>query len=123
LAIGLGSGWPPIVFISSITMATAALLFFFFVEERPKGEYKLLIDADDVETHLKDGRNTLTRSQLTENLTAISQKSNKDGVGFFKAWTLENVAMYATSYALIKLIFYGMLMWLPYYVRSGLGKS
>jgi hypothetical protein len=50
-------------------------------------------------------------------------EKEKHGIGFFKAWTIDGVAIYATSYALVKLIFYGMLMWLPYYVRTGLGKS
>jgi hypothetical protein len=36
---------------------------------------------------------------------------------------IDGVAVYATSFALVKLAHYGILMWLPYYVREGLGKS
>ena len=46
----------------------------------------------------------------------------KEGVGFFKAWTVPGVAIYAITFAFVKLVFYGMLMWLPYYVKEGLGR-
>jgi hypothetical protein len=43
LAIAIGTSWPPIVLVSSIAMTVAAALFFLFVEERPRGEYREMI--------------------------------------------------------------------------------
>jgi hypothetical protein len=48
-------------------MASAAVLFCLFVEERPTGEYKILIDGGDVETPLTDRPNMVNGSQLTDN--------------------------------------------------------
>ena len=46
------------------------------------------------------------------------KKSSEKSIGFLKAWTIPGVAFYAVSFACLKGTQYGMLFWLPLYLKD-----
>jgi hypothetical protein len=44
--------------------------------------------------------------------------SGEKSIGFVKAWTIPGVAFYAISFACLKGTQYGMLFWLPLYLKE-----
>lgn len=113
VALGAGGSWYVVIFITSIVMVITALMFAAFGAEKPVGDYKEIINFDEV----AEKESLAPREHDVE-----SGMSQKDGISFFQAWTIPGVALYAGVYACVKCVNYGMMMWLPYYVKEGLGK-
>jgi OPA family glycerol-3-phosphate transporter-like MFS transporter 3 len=114
IIFGLSGQWYTVTILTAVIMAVMAILFAAFGEERPGTKYQKIIEEADQEV-------SLAAMQSTEDKKYDAGK--KDGISFFAAWKVDDVAVYAFSFAAIKSINYGLFMWLPYYIVEGLGES
>lgn len=80
--------WELVLITTGSLVAISGILIFFFVDEKPES----------------------LELQLT--LSNSSQKS----ITFWQAWFLPGVFQYALIFAFMKLVNYGFLFWLPYYL-------
>ena len=109
--IGAGAAWYYTTVMTAFTMALISILFALFGREHPPTKYRHQLTQVSNESIQSDFE-----------MESDHNAQPKEGVGFFKAWMVPGVAIYACAFAFVKLVFYGMLMWLPYYVKEGLGR-
>ena len=91
---GFYSSWEAVVVALSVFLLLVALLFYFTISEKPKHR---------LEEPLLEGT-----SQC---------------IGFWEAWLIPGVIPYTVSYTCLKLLNYGVLMWLPFYLEKKIGMS
>lgn len=84
--------WETVMIVSGSLVALSGILIFFFVQESPYSK------------------------EITEDLSS----SHKKSISFWKAWLLPNVLQFAIIFAFMKLVNYGFLFWLPYYLSEAI---
>lgn len=99
------------VILTTMTYNLFVAALFLFVNDKPHPSLLPPADSADLE------------AALQEEDQDLSQPRRKRGISFWKAWQLPGVLIYALNYACVKLLNYGMMMWLPFYVTIELGIS
>jgi OPA family glycerol-3-phosphate transporter-like MFS transporter 3 len=102
LLLYLGVPWPLVLLPPACVLCIVAILFFFVAEERPTLE-------------LLQGEFTSLNAAASPLINATDQKR---AISFWEAWRLPGVAIYAIDFAFVKLLNYGMMFWLPYYLSN-----
>ena len=96
LLLSLGVRWPLVVLPAGGLLCCIALLFYAVADERPS-------------------------DSLLEVVPSPEKTEEKRPISFLEAWTLPGVALFAADFAFVKLLNYGMMFWLPYYLSTHLG--
>ena len=94
----LGFSWEYLVLTNLIFLLLAAFVFATFAYDKPS-------QVPGVQGLLENTH------------------SSKKGISFWKAWLLPGVLLYALNYSCVKLLNYGMMMWLPYYLEKQVNLS
>ena len=102
--------WPVVMFGTASISFVVGLLFLFTIDERPQKE---LFDIAQQENSL--GEPMMDRPS--------TWKQHKKGIPFLEAWLIQGVLICSLGYIGVKILNYGLIMWLPYYVEIGLKGS
>lgn len=100
------------VIMTTIVYNVLVAFLFLLVNDKPHPSLLPPADSPDVEGVLQE-----------ENEEDVSLPRRKRGISFWEAWRLPGVLVYALNFACVKLLNYGMMMWLPFYVTVELGLS
>ena len=104
LMLYAGFSWKVILLTCAFIVILVSFVFFIVVEDRPSLD---LIAADsccDKEFSLM-----------------VKQRSfTKHGINFFSAWRIQGVLIYSVTFACTKVLLYGMLFWLPFFLTNRL---
>ena len=106
--------WEYITMTSALFMVTIAITYMLFIPDHPssamfEGQCKRHIAEELV--------------QELQPLKSGPDQGRKQGISIFKAWMLPGVFIYSMDYAAVKLLNYGMMFWLPYYLDNHVGLS
>ena len=101
LMLYLGYSWEAILLLCAVIVATVSIVFALVAEDKPPLD---LLAADvccDKEFFL-----------------VMKHRSGqaKHGINFFEAWKIPGVLSYSLAFACVKLLLYGMLFWLPFFL-------
>ena len=107
----LGMGWEWVIAIPALLVTVVAVCLLTLVYDRPKAREAAerpslsapLLNQDRGASHLETQADT-------------EPTDSKSPLGFWESWRLPGVALCAFSYGGIKLLNYGMRMWMPYYL-------
>ncbi|CAG9315777.1 unnamed protein product [Blepharisma stoltei] len=91
----LNSSWEIVIIVTTIFLLSIGVIFFFTVKERPDSKW-------------------LQNQQVLLDEEKDNSSQEQPSLSFIQAWMLPRVAVYALTYACVKLLNYSMLMWLPF---------
>ena len=103
--------WWWILVVTGALMAVVALIMLLFVYDHPK---------KTKDPKLVSINGTLVHSTSTK---VDRQMSHRNTLSFWAAWKLPGVTCCALCYGGVKLLNYGMMMWLPYYLIANFGMT
>ena len=106
----LGMSWEWVIAIPALLVAAVAVSLLVVVYDHPKAKEAAEVSSRSAPLIARD-----VASQ-SETLAEYEQEDHKSHVGFWESWRLPGVALCAFSYGGIKLLNYGMRMWMPYYL-------
>lgn len=109
LIIILHGTWMDVLLPFAILQVVTGLIFFFTIKDTPQQifapeEIKMLDQNSDSK----------------ESVTVVQNK--KHGIPFLAALRLPGVIPYSLNYACVKFLYYGLSMWLPYFLDKRLNK-
>ena len=110
LQTALHFSWPVVMFGTASISFIVGIMFLLTVEERPKKEIFDLACAENV----------MAEPMMVRPST---WKQVKQGIPFLDAWMIQGVLICSLGYIGVKILNYGLIMWLPYYVEVGLHGS
>ena len=99
--------WPVVMFGTASISVIVGVMFLLTVEERPKKEIFDLAFAENLSAEPMMDRPS-------------TWKQVKRGIPFLDAWLIQGVLICSFGYIGAKILNYGLIMWLPYYVEVGL---
>jgi OPA family glycerol-3-phosphate transporter-like MFS transporter 3 len=98
------------MFVTASISFIVGIMFLLTVEERPNKEIFDLAYAENV-----------TAEPMM--VRPSTWKQVKRGIPFLDAWMIQGVLICSLGYIGVKILNYGLIMWLPYYVEVGLHGS
>lgn len=103
LMIYMGYSWEAILLLCAIIVALVSLIFAFLAEDKPPLDLLAADACCDKEFFL-----------------VVKHRSGhpKQGINFFEAWKIPGVLSYSLAFACVKLLLYGMLFWLPFFLSK-----
>lgn len=106
--------WEYITMTAALFMITIAILYMLCIPDHPPPAL------------LEGQRNSHLAEELIQELQPLRdhpELTRKKGISIFQAWMLPGVFVYSIDYAAVKLLNYGMMFWLPYYLDEHVGLS
>ena len=109
----LNGSWMDVILPFAIFQIVVAVVFVFTVQDSPQKQFP-------PETHLLDHLGTQINS---EEDSEVGREKHKKGIPFGKAVRLPGVIAYSLNYACVKFLYYGLSMWLPYFLDKRIHKK
>ena len=106
----LNGSWMDVILPFAIFQIVVATIFFFTVMDSPQEQFP-------PEEHLMD------RLDSRGGAEEVVEKKHKKGIPFGKAIMLPGVIAYSLNYACVKFLYYGLSMWLPYFLDKRINKK
>lgn len=109
--------WEACMFTAVCLLVTSGICFALFIRDSPPSE-ALIPDDAEVDSVSMNG------SVISE----TPRPELKQGINFWKAWALPGyllfrVAIYAAGFGCVKMLHYGFVFWLPYFITNFLNTT
>ena len=108
----LGLSWEWVIAVPALFVAAVAAALLIFVYDHPKAREAAEVTPKSAPLIARD----VSAHQETE--AVYDAEDHKSHIGFWQSWKLPGVALCAFSYGGVKLLNYGMRMWMPFYLIS-----
>lgn len=105
----LNGSWMDVLLPFALFQIIVAVFFFFLVKDSPKEQFA----KDDVLMKNFSGTDSISEEP----------KYHKKGIPLMKAIMLPGVIPFSLNYACVKFLYYGLSMWLPYFLDSRIHKK
>lgn len=102
--------WEWVIAVPALLVAIVAVCLLVFVYDHPKAREAAEVTPNSAPLIVRDV------SAHAETIADYEHEDHKPHVGFWESWQLPGVALCAFSYGGVKLLNYGMRMWMPYYL-------
>ena len=106
--------WEYITLTAALFMVFIALVYMLCIPDHPSTAM------------FENQRKSYSAAALVQELQPLQANGTqvrKKGISVIQAWMLPGVFVYSMDYAAIKMLNYGMMFWLPYYLDNHVGLS
>ena len=115
--LGSGYSWMHVMLIFTIFEAVVGVLFLVIIKDNPQQQ------LGEASTEIMMNSFVDGSVVLTEEESQATKKTKKEGIPFMEALKIPNILNFALAFACVKFLAYTLSMWLPFYLKSVLGKS